>query len=143
MDSKGALVALGAALLAGLGAGLLPAWHTRRLPASQALAEGGQAPVGLGHRASAARVRAVIMATQVAIATVLLVGAALLSQSFVALLRADRGFDTTRVLTAELPVTGEAATRRKEILDAAVERIAHRSRRRCGWLHQHPPAHRL
>ena len=123
LDSKGALVALGAALLAGLGAGLLPAWHMRRLPASQALAEGGQAPVGLGHRVNAARVRAVIMATQVAIATVLLVGAALLSQSFVALLRADRGFDTTRVLTAELPVTGEAATRRKEILDAAVERI--------------------
>ena len=63
------------------------------------------------------------MTAQVAIATVLLVGAALLSQSFAALMRADRGFDTTRVLTAELPLTGDATARRRAILDTAVERI--------------------
>ena len=123
MNWQGALVALVAAVGAGVGAGLMPAWHTRRLVGIQALSEDGQAPGGLGIRLRAARARAVIMTAQVAIATVLLVGAALLSQSFAALMRADRGFDTTRVLTAELPLTGDATARRRAILDTAIERI--------------------
>ena len=123
MDWHGALTALVAAVAAGVGAGLLPAWQARRLVGSQTLAEDGRAPAGQGFRSSAARARSAIMAAQVAIATVLLVGAALLSQSFAALMRADRGFDTTRVLTAELPLTGDTATRRNAILDAAIERI--------------------
>ncbi len=124
MGWRGAVAAFVAALVAGLGAGLLPAWHARRLVASQALAEDGQAPAGLGLRLSAARARSAVMAAQVAIATVLLVGATLLSQSFAALLRADRGFDTTRVLTVELPIPGsDTRARRTAILDAAVARI--------------------
>ncbi len=123
MNWHGAVVAMVAALAAGLSAGALPAWHTRSVVASQALAEDGQAPAGLGLRLNAARARAVIMTAQVAIATVLLVGAALLLQSFTALMRADRGFDTTRVLTAELPLTGDAVTRRRDLLDSVIARM--------------------
>lgn len=123
MNWHGAAAALLAALGAGLCAGAVPAWHNRGVVASQALAEDGRAPTGLGLRSNAARARAVIMTAQVAIATVLLVGAALLLQSFAALMRADRGFDTTRVLTAELPLTGDAVTRRRDLLDSVIERI--------------------
>ena len=55
-------------------------------------------------RSPMARTRALIMAAQVAIACVLLIGAALLSRSFVSLIHADRGYDPSNVLTARLPL---------------------------------------
>jgi predicted permease len=64
------------------------------------------------------------MATQVAIAPVLLVGSALLGRSFLALVSTDRGFDTRQVLTAALPVPRDpGGTRRRMVLDRAVERL--------------------
>jgi predicted permease len=125
MDWRGVLVALGAAVLAGAAAGVLPAWHARREVTTAALSEDGQTAIGLGRRSTAARARAVVMAAQVAIATVLLVGSALLGLSFIKLLDADRGFDTTQVLTAELPVPGdESGARRRAVLDEVVSRVS-------------------
>jgi predicted permease len=51
-----------------------------------------------------ARARLIIMAGQVAMACVLLVGAGLLLRSFVALSHADRGYDPANLLTARLPM---------------------------------------
>ena len=124
MDWRGALAALAAALMAGAAAGALPAWYARRAASAQALNEDGHSAVGVGHRSAAGRARSLVMAAQVAIATVLLVGASLLGRSFLALLDADRGFDTASVLTAELPLPrGTTGARRQAILDAAVERL--------------------
>jgi len=125
MGWPSALVALALAVLAGAAAGVLPAWHARRAVTAAALAEDGQNAVGLGRRSYAARARTVVMAAQVAIATVLLAGSALLSLSFLELLDADRGFDTTQVLTAELPVPGDAdGARRRAVLDQVVARMS-------------------
>lgn len=124
MDWRGAATALLAALLAGLLAGLLPAWHARRSLSAAALTEDGQSAIGLAHGSAAARLRTAVMAFQVAVATVLLAGSTLLGRSFFALLDADRGFDTRYVLSAELPLTGDATSaRRQAVLDAVVARI--------------------
>jgi putative ABC transport system permease protein len=69
-----------------------------------ALADDGQAPVGAGARSRTARARMTIMAGQVAIACVLLLGAGLLARSFQALMHADRGYDPTNLLTAQIPL---------------------------------------
>ncbi|OLE81523.1 MAG: hypothetical protein AUF76_12750 [Acidobacteria bacterium 13_1_20CM_2_65_9] len=82
------------------------------------------APIGGAMRSPMARTRGLIMAGQVAIACVLLVGAALLTRSFVSLIRADRGYDPVNVLTARLPLPpGYPAERRNQLLDTLVERL--------------------
>src|SRR5260221_7098081 len=81
-------------------------------------------PVGGTMRSSVARTRTFIMAGQVAVACVLLVGAALLTRSFVAVMRADRGYDPVNVLTALLPLPpGYAVERRLQLLDRLIERL--------------------
>ena len=116
IDVRVVAFAIGLALVTGVLFGLIPLLQARRLDLVAALAEDGLAPVGGGTRSRTARVRAVIMAGQVAITCVLLVGAALLGRSFVALLHADRGYDPANVLTARLimptPPTRRPAARR-------------------------------
>jgi len=117
------------ALLLSLGTGvvfgLLPIWQAHRLDLAASLAEGGPAPAGGRGRTRLARARGLIMAGQVAIACVLLVGAALLGRSFVALLQADRGFDAANVLTAGLSMPTDSFTpvRRAQLLSALLERL--------------------
>jgi putative ABC transport system permease protein len=104
--------------------GLLPAWHTRRVNLVATLAEDGVAPIGGGARSAMARTRGLIMAGQVTIACVLLVGAALLARSFSSLIRADRGYDPVHVLTARLALPATfPAERRAVLLDTLVRRL--------------------
>ncbi len=112
-------------IAAGLGCGLLPALQAARADVVPALAEDALAPVGGGLRTRTARVRATIMAAQVAIACVLLVGASLLVRSFVDLMHADLGYDATNLLTARLVMPdGEfSPDRRLAALDTVVERL--------------------
>ncbi len=120
-----ATFALVLSLATGVVFGLLPMWQARRLDLIASLAEDGQAPVGGGGRSGIARARALIMAGQVAIACVLLVGAALLGRTFVALVGADRGYDPANVLTASLSMPGESFTteRRSQLVGALLERV--------------------
>lgn len=90
------------ALLAGFAFGMLPALQVRRLSLVEALTEDSLAPVGLGGRSNVGRMRAVIMAGQIAVASFLLVGAALLGRTFSALWTTDRGYEPANVLTAGL-----------------------------------------
>ena len=60
------------------------------------------------------------MAGQVAVACMLLVGAALLARSFTALMHADRGFDPSNVLTARIDLPVRYGARRAEFLDAVL-----------------------
>jgi putative ABC transport system permease protein len=113
-------------IVAGLGCGLLPALQAGRRDLVPALAEDSRAPAGGGVRTRTARVRALIMTAQVAIACLLLVGASLLTRSFLRLLNADLGYDATNVLTARLVLAdGEyTPSRRLEVLDEIMRRLA-------------------
>src|SRR5439155_23295019 len=110
--------------VASVAGGLLPAWHTRRVNLVETLSQDGVAPIGGALGTPMARMRGLIMAGQVAIACVLLVGAALVARSFVSLIRADRGYDPVNVLTARLPLPpGYPAERRGQLLETLVERL--------------------
>ena len=102
LDARVVLVGSVVSLLAGLAFGLLPAWQVRRLSLVEALTEDSLAPIGMAGRSSVSRMRALIMAGQVAVAAFLLVGAALLGRTFAALWTADRGYEPGNVLTARL-----------------------------------------
>jgi predicted permease len=117
--------AIGVSLLASVLFGLLPALHARHVHVAESLAEDGLAPVGGGRRSRAARARAFIMTGQVAIACVLLVGAGLLTRSFVALMNTDPGYDATHVLTAHLAAPDSTYTkvRRAEMLTTLLQRM--------------------
>ena len=119
------LFTAGTALIAGLGCGLLPAWHASRSDLIPALVEDSLAPSGGGLRTRVARTRAAIMTAQVAMACVLLIGALLLVRSFVGLMRADVGYDAGNVLTARvvLPDGAYTAAQRVTAADTIVTRL--------------------
>jgi predicted permease len=106
VDARVAGLMVALTCLVSLGIGLLPSRMARRLRLTSALAEDGSAPVGHSLQTSAARSRGLIITAQVAIAAVLLVGGALLSKSFAALLAADRGYEPGNLLTARIGFLG-------------------------------------
>ena len=118
------LFAIAISIATSIGFGLAPAWRLKRLDLVGALAEDGAAPAGAGHT-GVARTRLLIVTGQIAIACVLLVGALLLSRSFVELLNADRGYDPAPVLSARvaLPASAYTPTRRTIILDQIIDRL--------------------
>jgi predicted permease len=125
-DARIQLFAIAVSMVAGLGCGLLPALQIARRDVVPALAEDALAPVGGGLRSRTARARAAIMTGQVAIASVLLIGALLLVRSFTGMLHADLGYDAENVLTARvvLPDGEYAPERRRQIMDGLVQRLA-------------------
>lgn len=112
--------------IASIAFGLVPALRVRRLDLVASLSEDGSAPVGAGTASAVGRARLAIMAGQLAIACVLLIGASLLGRSFIALLTADRGFDPSGVLTARMSLPGSMYTpeRRYEIVRRVLDRLA-------------------
>ena len=120
------LFSLAVSVSAGIAFGLLPALRARRLDLVESLAEDGTAPLGARGRSRTAQVRLAIMAAQVAIACILLIGASLLGRSFVALLTADRGYDPAGVLTARLSLPSGLypPERRYDIARQILERLA-------------------
>jgi putative ABC transport system permease protein len=125
IDTRVLLFALTVSVAASVACGLVPAWHSRRVNLVETLSEDGVAPAGGTMRSPTARMRGLIMAGQVAIACVLLIGGALLTRSLVSLIRADRGYDPVNLLTASLPIPrGYPAERRGQLLETLVERLA-------------------
>ena len=124
LDMRALAFTLVVSVLASFACGLVPAWHTRRVNLVDALSEDGVASISGAKRSPAARTRTLMMVGQVAIACLLLVGATLLTRSFVAMVRADRGYDPANVLTARLPLPpGYPVERRSQLLDMLVERL--------------------
>ena len=120
-DSRVVAFALLASMVTSLVFGVLPALQVRRLDLVGALTEDGGGSAGLARASRTARVRLAIMAGQVAVACVLLVGASLLGRSFVRLLDADRGYDPAGVLTARLSMSGSQYTpERRHLLIAGI-----------------------
>jgi putative ABC transport system permease protein len=116
--------ALVVSLVTSVACGLLPAIPATRLDLAGVLAEDGAASTGGAWQSRSGRLRTIIMASQIAVACLLLVGAVLLSRSFVALMHADRGYDPANILTArlDLPRRYDGA-RRVAFADSVVERL--------------------
>jgi putative ABC transport system permease protein len=86
-------------LLTGLGFGLLPAFQATRTNLNTSLKEGGtKASEGRQRRGA----RNILVVTEIALAQVLLVGAALLAVSYVRVTEINPGFNPDRVLTAKI-----------------------------------------
>ncbi len=85
-------------LVSGVVFGVVPALRASRLDPSQSLMLAGRATTD----PSRTRLRQVLIAAQIAVATMLLVGAALLLQGFVRLQRVPLGFEPDGVLTARI-----------------------------------------
>jgi putative ABC transport system permease protein len=108
-------------LAAGIGFGLLPALHAGRADLQAALKEGGRSGTPGGTRA-----RGILVAGQIALSLMLLVGAGLLLKSFARLQQVELGFDAERVLTARisLPEARYAEpARQAAFFDALVGRV--------------------
>ncbi len=118
------LFTAGVTLGASLTCGLWPAVHLLRLNTLESLVEQGGERSGSGRRAH--RARAIVMTGQIAIACILLIGAALLGRSFWRMLQADRGYNTTNILTANLqmPATTFSPQRRAALTTEVVNRLS-------------------
>ena len=69
--------------------GFLPAWHLSSQDVNTSLKDGGRAPAGVRRR-----LRLALVVSEIALASLLLVGAGLALRSFTLLLDSDAGFDT-------------------------------------------------
>lgn len=124
VDGPVLLFALVLTLVTSLACGVLPLLQLRRLDLVRALAEGGLASSGPGKGSRVAFTRELIVASQVAVTCVLLVGATVLVRSFLAQARADRGYDPSNVLTANLPLPrGYTVERKAQLRDQLLQRL--------------------
>jgi predicted permease len=125
LDWRAAIFSFSVSLAASLAFGVAPALQARRVNVAGALAEDGLAPVGGRSRSKIARARLLIMVGQIATAAILLVGAVLLARSFFALMHADRGYNPSNLLTAQLTLPDDAfpPQRRTEVLDRLMDRL--------------------
>ncbi len=103
VDWRVALFAIGVSVLTGILFGLIPAFGASRPDLARTMNESGSRS-GFGLRQSKAR--SVLIVTEVGLALVLLVGAALLIRTFIALRMVNPGYDTHNVLTMEMALTG-------------------------------------
>jgi putative ABC transport system permease protein len=103
-DWRLAVFALGISFATGIIFGLFPAFESSRADLNAALKESsGRSGTGLRQN----KARSALVLSEVGLAVVLLVGAALLIRTFVALYSVDLGFDTSNVLTMRTLMTGE------------------------------------
>jgi putative ABC transport system permease protein len=98
IDVRVLAVTVAASIAVGLAFGLVPTLQARGIDVQDVLRKtGSHATAGVGRR----RLRAVLVAAELAIAVILLIGAGLLLKSFWRLLQVDPGFHAGGVLKAE------------------------------------------
>ena len=119
LDARVLAVATAAALLTGLAAGLVPAWRVARTDPIETL-RGGRAATPGG-----ARLRALLVAAEIALTLALMIGAGLLVRSMARLGQVDTGLRADGVLLAEigLPTAVYSPPARATFFDAAVHEI--------------------
>jgi len=110
-----------AAVLAGLLAGAVPAVRGSRVDLVEAMHAGGARSVG----GAGGRVRHALVVIEAALAVVLLIGAALLGRSLLALLHVDAGYQSAGVVTAdiEVPRGADRAQRTTRLMTSLVDRL--------------------
>jgi predicted permease len=97
VDMRVLLFAAGISILTGILAGALPALRAGRSPLNEALKEGGRNDGAVG-----VRTRHALIVCEVALSLVLLVAAAVMARSLVALRNVDPGFNPQGVLTMQV-----------------------------------------
>ena len=101
IDARVLVFTLGVSLLTTLIFGLLPAFQIARVDVQNALNESGRS--GTASRRQG-RLRDILVAVEMALALVLLIGAGLMIQSFIKLRHVDTGFSARNVLTMRIPL---------------------------------------
>jgi putative ABC transport system permease protein len=103
--------------------GLVPALQTTRVDVTAAINEGGRgAAAGAGHH----RLRSLLVIAEMALATMLLVGAGLLTKSLLRLQDVSTGIDPSGVLVADAPLSPvkyAGAVQRNALVDRVRERL--------------------
>jgi predicted permease len=94
VDGRVLIFSLGLSLFTGLLFGLLPAWHFASQNLNESLKDGGRTPAGIRKR-----LRLALVTSEIALASLLLVGAGLTLRSFQTVLQSDAGFEPRGVLT--------------------------------------------
>ena len=103
LDHWALLFTVGTSLITGIAFGLMPAWRAARTDVHPLLKEGSARAAGSLRQG---RVRNVLVIGEIALSIVLLIGAGLLLRTFANLARTDPGFDGSKVLSAEIWLTG-------------------------------------
>jgi len=121
IDARVLLFALGASMLTGMLAGTWPALRASRSDLNDALNQGGrgEGAIGLG-------TRRMLIACEVALSAVLLMGAGVMLQTLMALRSVDTGFDPNGVLTMDVTLSDArypTSAQRAAFFDAALQRI--------------------
>jgi len=108
-------------VLTGIIFGLAPAIQSSKLDLVDALKAGGRGPAGSSHRHS---LRSLLVMSEMALALILLIGAALMIQSFLRLRNVSAGFTPDSVLTMEvsLPLNSYPRERRPAFFQQLLER---------------------
>jgi predicted permease len=123
MDWRVVAFTLGISLLTGIVFGLIPALGVSRADLNSGLKEsGGRSGTGLRHNAA----RSLLVVSEMALAVVLLIGAALLIRTFVALRTVNPGFNPKNVLTMRVSLSGPRFQKSAgvgEFLKAAKQRV--------------------
>ena len=99
VDGRTLLFTAALSILTGFVFGLLPALHGSRADLNDVIKEGGRGVAG-------GRLRSGLVAAQIALSLMLLVGAGLLIRSFLRLSQEDPGFDASHVLAAKVDLPG-------------------------------------
>jgi putative ABC transport system permease protein len=126
LDWRIFLFTLGISLFTGILFGLFPAIETSRVDLQTTLKESSSRS-GTGFRQS--KMRSLLVISEVALALVLLIGAALLIRTFLALRQVNPGFDPRNVLTLEMSLTGDQFKK-----TAGVAQVSHDGRERLNAL---------
>jgi predicted permease len=104
LDWRVLLFTIGVSLLTGILFGLAPALSASRPDLNTTLKESSNRS-GTGFRSGVAR--SILVVSEVSLALVLLIGAALLIRTYVALRQVKPGFDTHQVLAGDMSITGD------------------------------------
>jgi putative ABC transport system permease protein len=121
VDFRILLFAIGLSCLTGIIFGLAPSLIASRISLANALNDGSRSSTSSG------RLRAWLIAAEVALSVMLLAGAGLLFRSLVGLQEVDPGLDASGVLTfrVSLPAARYPELRRTQFFSQAIERIQH------------------
>lgn len=121
IDYRVLLFALGISLLSGILAGLAPALRNSNSRFSGALKEGGRGNIGTRSRA-----QATLVAVEVAMAVVLLIGGGLMVRSIRALWNINPGFQPDDLLTLGLSLAPSARNDKPEAIRANLRQLSDR-----------------
>ena len=122
VDRNVLLFALAVSVITGMAFGLAPALQSSALNLVDSLKEGGRA-AGTGRRSS--RTRSLLVASEFALALILLAGAGLMIRTFAALQAIDPGFNPHHLLTMVVSTAGakEANAGRAAFFQSSLDRV--------------------